>query len=278
MITFAEYVNQEADVIWRDVTEKHRNESLVKLERFAAFAGYGERPLDSFKPKDIHRFQEHLSVSGLTRNTINHYNTAIKSVFRHALKSEFIEREPQFNWFKVNRSGHGRVFTEVEIKKTESFLRKTNNPWVADLFVIGLNTGMRLGEILKIGTDEGRLETIDGSTYIRLVSTKNGDNRMVPVNDRALSAINALGGKPKDKYSHRTFYDTWIRARYRVAPGDKSFKFHACRNTAITVMAERGVQPLTVAKMVGHRSMTTTLGYYKASTSGLKDASDQLNL
>lgn len=278
MISFQDYVKQEAEVIWREVTDKHRNESLVKLERFCGFAGYGQRPLNDFKPKDIHRFQDHLSHMGLTLNTINHYNTAIKSVFRHAVRSEFIEREPQFNWFKVNRSGHGRVFTELEIKKTENFLRNTNHSWVADMFVIGLNTGMRLGEILKIGTDQGRLETVNGDTFLRLMATKNGDNRMVPLNDRAMAAINRLDGKPKDHYSHQTFYETWRRVRYRVAPGDKTFKFHACRNTAITVMAERGVQPLTVAKMVGHRSMQTTLGYYKASTSGLKDASDQLNL
>lgn len=278
MISFVEFVNKEADVIWRDVTDKHRTESLVKLDRFCNFAGYGERPLDSFKPKDIHRFQDHLSHSGLTPNTINHYNTAIKSVFRHAVRSEFIDREPQFNWFKVNRSGHGRVFTEHEIKATESFLRKTNHEWVAEMFVIGLNTGMRLGEIRKIGTELGKIEIVGGDAFCRLYATKNGDNRMVPLNDRAMAAIRRLGGCPNDHYSHQTFYETWRRARYRVAPGDKTFKFHACRNTAITVMAERGVQPLTVAKMVGHRSMQTTLGYYKASTSGLKDASDQLNL
>ena len=34
MISFQDYVKQEAEVIWREVTDKHRNESLVKLERF----------------------------------------------------------------------------------------------------------------------------------------------------------------------------------------------------------------------------------------------------
>ena len=87
-VTLAQFIAEEHSRIWQDSTDKHQSETEVKLDRFTAFAGYGSRTLDTFKPKDIHRFQDHLLAVGLSKSTVNRYSSAISKVFKHAVDND----------------------------------------------------------------------------------------------------------------------------------------------------------------------------------------------
>lgn len=277
MIRLVEFIDQEAERIWDGASRKHLAESLVKLDRFCAFAGYGHKRMSDFAPKDLHRFQDHLRAVGLTDNTINHYNSAISMVFGHAVDMEYIDKAPKIKWMKVPRRGRPKHFTEEEVLLISRFFRGHQQSWIEHFFILAINTGMRLGEIRKIGTEDAYVDQDkDGRYWVRLLTTKNGDQRDVPLNSKAFEALAALDMNPNKYWSHRTFYNPWKEMRERFFSGDPSVVFHVTRATALTNMAERGTNPYMMSKFVGHRDIQTTLRYVKGKQSALAKIADEL--
>jgi len=282
-VTLAQFIADEHERIWQDSTTKHKVETEVKLDRFTAFAGYGSRTLDTFKPKDIHRFQDHLLAVGLCKSTVNRYSSAISRVFKHAVDNEIIDKAPSFKWLKVPRSGRPKHFTDEEIKLIRKYFRGHRHSWMEHFFVLSLNTGMRRGEILMINEKDkagNSLAFVDqdanGRWWVHLMKTKNGDERDVPLNDEAVEALKALEWRPSKYFMHRKFYNGLNDLREEVFDGDPSVVFHVCRATALTNMAERGINPYMMSKFVGHRDIQTTLRYVKGKHSALAKIADEL--
>ena len=78
---------------------------------------------------------------------------------------------------------------------------------------ISLNTGMRRGEILQIG-DTAHWDS--QSTAILLPKTKNGDDRVVPLNEQATQSIKNLDGCPKRYFYEPHLYDAWAEANPKL--------------------------------------------------------------
>ena len=272
MITVREFYMREGKRLWRG---KHFNESMSKLNKFCNFEGYGERGIDSFIPLDIYKYLDTLSdIDGFTDNTVNHYAAAISVVFNHAVDMEVITHAPRIKWRKV-KSGRPRYMTKEEIVKLKAFLVNDKNSWMEHFVTIGLNTGMRLGEILKIGESAFLTEERD---WLVIPDTKNGDERIVPITRDTLAAIDALDGRPGKYYSHRKFYNTWKNARKQIANGDKTFVFHVLRHTCATTMAnDHQVNSHLIGTMLGHRSVETTRKYIHAKPESLMAIAKKLS-
>ncbi len=263
-----QFIQEEASRLWEG---KHLKDVTAQLMRFCAFNGYGERQLSEFLPRDIHAFQDHLLKQNLTKSTVNRYNSAISAIFKHATEEELITHAPRFKWLKT-KSNRLRYFTDSEVRQIEDFLGNHKHSWMKQVFIIGINTGMRLGEIQQIGDTAHVQADTDGSKWLYLPETKNGDERYVPLNKAAQKAIQELGGRVLNHYSHRVFYDTWDECRHKVARGDKEFVFHVCRHTCATRLAnDLGAQTLVIGKMLGHRSTNTTQKYVKAKGATLQE-------
>ena len=268
---FEDFMLREARRLWHG---KHLAETKAKLQRFAEFKSYGSRPLDGFKPADIYRFSDHLQDEGLGDNTINHYFAAISAVFKHAVEMELITHAPKIKWFKI-RSGRPRFLSADEVTKLDRFLSNHSHNWMQHFVRLSLNTGMRLGEILKITPDDVS-QTEDG-WWVELRDTKNGDDRSVPLNRQAFEALEALNLEPSKFYSHRKFYNTWAEARRAIAKNDVHFVFHVLRHTAATNMAnDLRVPSNLIAQMLGHRSERTTAKYVHAKAATLQDIVKQM--
>jgi integrase len=111
---------------------------------------------------------------------------------------------------------------------------------------------------------------------VRLLTTKNGDQRDVPLNTAAVEALKALDWNAEAAYDHRPFYNTIGEMRDRLFNRDRSVVFHVTRSTALTNMAERGINPYMMSKFVGHRDIQTTLRYVKGKQSALAKIADEL--
>jgi len=267
-MNITQFISEEASRLWEG---KHLKDVRFQLGRFCAFNDYGQRDLGDFKPRDIHLFQDSLLEAGLKKSTVNRYNSAISAIFKHAVEEEVINHAPKFKWFKT-KTARLRYFTDSECQQVIEFFDAHKHSWMKQLFIIGINTGMRLGEITQIGDTAPVQIDSDGSKWVYLPQTKNGDERYVPLNKAAQKAIQELGGRVIDHYSHRTFYDAWEDCRYKVAKNDKEFVFHVCRHTCATRLAnDLGAQTLVIGKMLGHRSQATTAKYVKAKGATLQE-------
>jgi integrase len=112
-----------------------------------------------------------------------------------------------------------------------------------------LETGMRAGEIAQPPEVAGRVATLRDS--------KNGEEREVPLSDKALEVWQ--GGFGMTAGSISTLF-----ARRCDALGIKGLTFHDLRATAATRLCKR-LNPLQLAKMFGWKDLKQAMTYYRES-------------
>lgn len=119
-----------------------------------------------------------------------------------------------------------------------------------------LETAMRQGEILGLT----RADVSAAGRFARLLTTKNGEGRDVPLSRAAVALLELL---PQDRLfpvAPATFDVLFRRARKRA---EMDFHFHDIRREATTRLAKR-LDVLTLAKMTGHRDVKILLRTYYA--------------
>jgi integrase len=113
-----------------------------------------------------------------------------------------------------------------------------------------LETGMRAGEIAQPPEVAGRVATLRDS--------KNGEEREVPLSDKALEVWQ--GGFGMTAGSISTLF-----ARRCDALGIKGLTFHDLRATAATRLSKK-LNPLQLAKMFGWKDLKQAMTYYREAT------------
>ena len=271
--TMLSFLSSNAHRIWRG---KHLAESTNKVMRFCDYADYGTRCIDSFVPEDIYMFSDSLLETGISKSTVNRYFAAISSLLKYAHDMRVIEQYhiPRIKWYK-EKSGRPRFMSKTELHELENFFRGHQNSWVADLHVLASQTGMRIGEIVKIKPAFYHMDD-KGKHNLVLYDTKNGDDRRLKLNMRAYLSLRNLEFQPSKYYTHSKFYRTWHEARRRFAPGDKHFVGHALRHTTATTLASHKYNLALIAKIMGHRSLATTSRYIHEDATVVDDAMDSL--
>lgn len=275
MYTLKSFADQNSQRMW---TGSHMINSLRMIKKASKFRDFATRPITDYKPADIYAFLDSLTNEGLKDSTRNRYLSAISSVFKLAVEMELVTHAPKVRWEKVGKS-RPRYYTAKEVRDIVDFLKTSKNPWMADFFIIALNTGMRVGEILGINNTESKTigKPSDCGSFVTLYNTKNGDERFVPLNRDAQWALGNLDWAPCAFFSHRRFYDTWDEARDEIARGDEHFVFHVSRHTCATRLAmEFNVEPLTIGKILGHRSIETTKKYVHTQPERVKAVMQKL--
>ena len=270
MITLQEFCNSNASRLWHG---RHLKESQSRVLKFCAFGDHPVRGIDQYKPADIYAFGDYMVSNGSSPNTVNHYFAAISTLFKLAVDMEIIAHAPKIKWNKV-RSGRPRYMSEGELESLDFHFKFADDGWTRDkmpyLCTIAVNTGMRLGEILKITPD--CVVNRDGADWVYLSATKNGDDRWVPLNEKARTALSVLKDEPAIGFTHRRFYNAWNLARHKIAKGDDTFVFHVLRHTAATTMAnDLSVNTILIAQILGHRNTSTTAKYVHAKPKALQD-------
>lgn len=151
---------------------------------------------------------------------------------------------------------------------------KASPDWLRPIVRIAIYTGMRRGEILGL-----RWSMVDlRNKLITLPTTKNGDERMIPLNREALDVIRGQHGKDAASHDH-VFTPSESGEEVAGDGGDnvsKAFKavlqrlgiegitFHDLRRTAGSFMRMKGADVLTIAEVLGHRDYRTTMIYQRA--------------
>ncbi|MFY9553626.1 MAG: site-specific integrase [Blastocatellia bacterium] len=143
------------------------------------------------------------------------------------------------------------------------------------IVVIALQTGMRRGEILRL-----RKQDIDFYRgEIHVTKTKTDNDREVPMTptlERELKrhcetlGSDFLFANQKTRMPITEFKHGFDSACEQA--GIRDFWFHDIRHTAATRMAESGVDPFTIAAIMGHTDIKMTASYTHATTSARRAA------
>lgn len=133
--------------------------------------------------------------------------------------------------------------------------KASRSPMVAAIIRLALETGMRLGELLSL-----TWTCVDQpSRTARLLDTKNGDARTVPLSTAAIAAMATL---PRHITDPRIFWQ-WSRAdsfenawkRAVTKAGIQDLRFHDLRHEAVSRLFERGFNILEVSAISGHKTL-----------------------
>ena len=133
--------------------------------------------------------------------------------------------------------------------------RNSRAPMLSAVVQFAIETGMRMGEILSLDWNN-----VDAMVRVATLSdTKTGDARQVPLSTAAMGAIASL---PRHLNNPRVFW-AWSRSdslenawrRAVAAAGITDLRFHDLRHEGVSRLFERGLNPMEVASISGHKTL-----------------------
>ena len=238
----------------------------------------GEYNIEDISPKHILMYQEKRKQEmdakfdqkgkpARERNyaSINREIACLRHIFYLAIDWEYTEKNPvarkSIRLFKEIR--RDRILSEEEIKK----LLKITDGHTFQIISFGLNTGMRLGEILRL--EWKNIDLIN--KRIHVTHTKTDKDRDVPINDFLFSIINSIEKKsdylfPSYTGQHlksikKSFHNALEKAQI------EEFRFHDLRHTFSSYLSMGGIEENTRAELLGHSKNTITSSYTHANWS-----------
>ena len=161
--------------------------------------------------------------------------------------------------------GRDRRISESEIDSILKHLKydggkpETKHQNLAVMFLLAIETGMRMGEILSIHPG-GVFEN-----HVTLGDTKNNDARDVPLSSKARELVKYcplfFDDRPLDK--RRNEASALFRKAVKAC-GIENLTFHDSRHEAVTRLAKK-LDVLELARMIGHRDLKSLMIYYNES-------------
>jgi integrase len=271
----------------------------IRNQLAAAVEYFGDRLVLSLRQSEYVYWRDKVRAEYVTQRkgkiapgTLNQEMHAFFALLNWGVREEHIARNPLAG--KTRRDGIRPLPVDpletVLSAEDEAAVLRAANPTMQTMFVVGVESGMRLNEIRLlewswIDLDRGRVRLPGGIT-----KTRKG--RTVRLTARAVDAVRrwprVLGCSlvfpnpdTAEAYSKTTIGIWWRRVRDEAgltpAPGEGPVRFHsATRHTAATRMAK--VAPAKVVmRQLGQRSAEVFMRYAHADEDDLDEMQRELN-
>jgi integrase len=264
----------------RELTPRKKSRRSERLVLTAwARSPLSLQPADSIPASSLAMWRDERLSEGKAGSTVrNHLNT-LSAVYRHAA-SEWGYQHLDNPVARLKRPSPGKARTrrtsDAEIVALKA---ATHSPSLASLIDLAVETGMRLSELVHL-----QWQHIDLSARTaHLPDTKNGFPRTVPLSTKATQILCTLRASVIQRIDGRVFPMTphavtvaFRRAcqRLRKNSGNRlglDLRFHDLRHEAVSRLFERGLNPMEVAAISGHRSMQMLARYTHITASSLID-------
>lgn len=217
---------------------------------------FGTLSLAQLTRARVAEFRDKRRTEGRTPSTIRNDLHLLSAVLQMAIQDWGYDiRNPvRMIRMPVAKNARGRRLRQDEEKR---LIHAAKTLQLRAIIVVAIESAMRLGEMIELTWKDVDLS---GRTVV-LRDTKNGDTRVVPLTRRAAGALAALrtqrGAETQRVFNlwkrSDSFSKGW-RALLRRAKIE-DLRFHDLRHEAASRMTERGLSPLEVAAITGHRTM-----------------------
>ena len=226
----------------------------------------------SERQKDITRFNR-----APAKATINRELALLKNMFTKAVEWNLATSNPvkKVKLF-IERPMQLRVLDNREFNK----LYNSASDFLKPVLIVAINTGMRLGEILRLKWQDVNFK--DG--FIAVWETKNHESRNIPINKTLKDALGSLrensSSEPEYLFCHpdgkpvksikKAFWGALRRAEINKC------RFHDLRHTFATRLVMAGVDIVTVKELMGHKDIRMTMRYSHPTPEHKKQAVERL--
>jgi integrase len=217
--------------------------------------------LGDISPLAVERFKQERAKM-VSPATVNRELALLKHMFNMAEQwSLFQGRNPvKAVKFLPEDNLQFRALTEAE----EQALIEHCSPYLQDLVVFAVNTGLRHGEILNLKWEEVDLER----SMLRMLVRKNRRILEVPLNEKAETVVRAWHGMKKCPYvfynpeTGDQFKDLWLGLKKACRKaGLEGITWHTFRHTFASRLTRKGVDLVTVKELLGHSEVSVTMRY-----------------
>jgi integrase len=222
----------------------------------------GDRPAESVTPQEIERW---LSAKlNLKPATLNRYRALLSLVYRLGMQNGKVQINPaRLVRQRSENNTRIRFLSTEEEQSLRKILQEKHRKHLPELD-LALNSGMRLSEQYGLTWD---CVDFDRRT-LTIPLSKNGELRHVPLNDEAISALQAArkcsNGQPYvflNRYGERLVSPReWFDPAVKEA-SLKEFTWHCLRHTFASRLTMAGVGLRTVQELMGHKTIQMTVRY-----------------
>jgi site-specific recombinase XerD len=255
-------------------TQEVYGRMLTKINEFES--GVSVRAIDKTFIKKWEQWL--LSEKKLCQNTANHYLETLRTFLIRAEDDGVITDNP-FNKIKIRQViGERDYLTQEELDALVRLVipeANTGERRAREMFTFCCLTGIRYSDLIQLKWSHIRSLTND--MYFEMHKTKIFVT--IPIIQEAKQIL-----ERQDKNSAFVFkkitnqkFNEHLHALERKAGIQKNITVHVARHTFATLALEKGVALEVVSKILGHKSLKTTMIYAKVTQKRLQVEMQKLN-
>ena len=277
-----------ADLVDRYVKEvlPQRRQRVSERPRLLRIKGAFDRlTIPMLTAVDVSRWRDKRLKENVSPGTVRHDLNTLSTLLRHAVSEWGIEVRNVVRDVKkpTESAGRDRRVSQLELDLLLRAARAIPDDrpdeaparGLAPLIVLAVETSMRLGEL--VGLEWADVNLKGRSVFLRETKTKNGESRSVALSTVAIAAlkelkkVERLDGKvfdwaASDSVSHpfrrcarralAIYHADCKASKHKPSPSVMAdLRFHDLRHEAASRLFEKGLNPMEVASMTGHKSM-----------------------
>jgi integrase len=267
--------------------DKPATVTFYKAKLKALVDRLGDRRLDEIEEEQIEQYTQgrakHKSRYKrlLSPASVNRELATLRRLLRLAHEWKILDRVPRIH---LLRGEHQREFTLNHQQEEIYFEAAEAYEDLRDVATVLVDTGLRIGECLKLDWPNVRLDPAEGAQHgyltVKRKDAKNSKSRNVPLTARAVEVFERRHPAEHGLVFHRPdgepLYPTWLDQQHSSIrtllkmPAD--FVLHSLRHTYGTRLGETGADPFTIMKLMGHSSVTVSQRYVHPSPEAMERA------
>jgi integrase len=239
--------------------ERYRAAQLMKTK-------LGDLFMDKINGEVVAKYRDQRLIE-VSNNTVRLELAFLSVVFEQSRKEWGLAVSNPVRQIRMPKPGKPRT-RRLETGEEEALLKAcaaSGAHYLHSFVVLAIETGMRFGELAGV---QWKHVDLDKRT-IFLPDTKNGQARTVPLSTRALAAIQILprsiGGRlftSKPGSVRSAFLIAVQKAKGCSHEGMfQNLRFHDLRHEAVTRLFEKGLNPIEVGMVSGHKTLSILQRY-----------------
>ena len=221
----------------------------------------GNLSLSAITSSTLARYRDQRLADGAAAQTAKHDLSLISRVLNTAIKEWGIALPAgnpalQIKMPRVANARDRRLVGDEQARLLESARNYDSDPHagghIGPLITWAIETAMRRGEIAAM-----RWEHVDRRARVLLIpETKNGTSRRVPLSTTALAVLDGIPRRLDGRvWGMRPDSITQAFERVCKAAGITGLTFHDLRHEATSRLFEKGLNPMQVAAITGHKTL-----------------------
>ena len=235
---------------------------VSRLKSFSDFLGV---PYTEIGTYDIRYYLASMKEAGVSARTLENYRSYISAFYQWLAREDVIAKNPCEKIQPIKYTEEVRhPFSDIEIDAIRSACTNERDRALVEIL---LSSGLRVAELSSLDVDDVDFATL--SIHIR--SGKGNKERMTYMTDVcAMHLKKYLFSRPQDTplflsaKKRERLTTSGIRAILRgigKASGVSDVHPHRFRRTFATNLSKRGMDVQTIAKLMGHTNIQTTMIY-----------------